>query len=74
MKTLFLCELSQAIISRCILKVVKPCSILSRILFGLGVQLDHVFGSRWLIDELYKLGFCLSYREITKFKQEDVAN
>ena len=40
----------------------------------MGVELDHIFGSRWLIDELYKLGFCVSYRGITKLKQEVLAN
>ena len=74
METLFSCELKQSSISQCILKAVKPRSIIPPILFGLGVELDHVFGSRWLIDELYKLGFCVSYREIAKFKQEVVAN
>ena len=37
--------------------------------FGLAVELDHVFGSRWLLDELYQLGFCSSYTEVTRFKQ-----
>ena len=29
----------------------------SPIPFGLGVELDHVFGSKWLIEELFRLGF-----------------
>ena len=74
METLFPCEFKQSSISQCILKAVKPRSIIPPTLFGLGVELDHVFGSRWLIDELYKLGFCVSYRQIAKFKQEVVAN
>ena len=74
METLFPYERKQSSISQCILKAVKPRSIIPPTLFGLGVELDHVFGSRWLIDELYKLGFCVSYREIAKFKQEVVAN
>ena len=74
METLFSCELKQSSISQCILKAVKPRSIIPPTLFGLGVELDHVFGSRWLIDKLYKLGFCVSYRQIAKFKQEVVAN
>ena len=57
METLFPCEFKQSSISQCILKVVKPRSIIPAIPFGLGVELDHIFGSRWLIDELYKLGF-----------------
>ena len=74
MEKLFPCELKQSSISQYILKAVKPRSVIPPILFGLGVELDHVLGSRWLIDELHKLGFCVSYREIAKSKQEVVAN
>lgn len=52
METLFPCELKYSSISQCILKAIKPCSIIPPILFGLEVKLDHVFGSRKLIDEL----------------------
>ena len=31
--------------------------------------MDHVFGSRWLIDELYQLRFSISYDEVNLFKQ-----
>ena len=74
METLFPCELKQSSISQYILKAVKPRSIIPPILLGLGVELDHVFSWRSLINELYKLGLCMSYREIAKFKQEVVAN
>ena len=37
-------------------------------LFGLGVELDQVFGSKWLLSELFQLGFSISYDEITRFK------
>ena len=36
--------------------------------FGLAVELDHVFGSRWLLDKLYQLGFCSSNTAVTRFK------
>ena len=38
-------------------------------MFGLGVELDHVFGSKWLISELSWLGFCVSYDEVDRYKQ-----
>ena len=38
-------------------------------LFGLGIELDHKFGSKWLTNELFKLGLCISLSEITRFKQ-----
>ena len=43
--------------------------MLAPITVGLGIELDHVFGSRWLIDQLYYLGFCISYDETSLFKQ-----
>ena len=69
METLITSELRQASISQSILKAARPRSIIPPLLFGLGVELDHVFGSRWLIDELYKLGFSVSYSEVSRYKQ-----
>ena len=54
------------------LYAVRPRSILPPILFGLGVEMDHVTGSKWVITELNKLGFCVSYDEVTRFKQNVV--
>ena len=31
--------------------------------------MDNLFGSRWLTDELFQLGFGVSYTEVSKFKQ-----
>lgn len=36
-------------------------------MFGLGIELDHIFGSTWLIDELFQLG--ISYQEVALYKQ-----
>ena len=47
----------------------RPRSGMLPIPFGLSVELDNMFGSRWLIDEVSKLGFPVSYYEIQKFKQ-----
>ena len=44
------------------------------ILFALAVEVDHLYGSRWLNNELFKLGFCVSYSEVTRFKQACVTN
>ncbi|XP_064090685.1 LOW QUALITY PROTEIN: uncharacterized protein LOC135204401 [Macrobrachium nipponense] len=35
---------------------------------------DHVFGSRWLMDQLNKLDFCVGMDEVTKYKQSAMAN
>jgi len=44
------------------------------IIFGLGVSLDHTYGSKLLINELATLGFCVSYDEVVRFKQSVVAS
>ena len=56
-------------IGQSILLACRPRSCLPPIPFGLGVELDHVFGSKWLLNELSKLGFTMSYDEVCRFKQ-----
>ena len=43
-------------------------------LFGLGVELDNLFASKWLINELSHLGFSISYEEITHYKHSVIAS
>ena len=62
-------DLRQNSIDQAIVQAAKPGSTVMPVPFGLAVQLDHVFGSRWLLDELYQLGFCSSFTEVTRFKQ-----
>ena len=47
----------------------RPRSVITPALFGLGVELDHVFGSKWLINELSQLGFSVAYNEVNRYKQ-----
>ena len=54
-------------IGKCIIKVASPMKI-PPILFALGVEVDHIYRSKWLNDELFKLGFSVSYCEVTRFK------
>ena len=61
--------LKQSSIGQAIVSAVRPQSCITPILFGLGVDVDHVLGSRWLIDHLNKLGFCISMNEVTRYKQ-----
>lgn len=60
--------LRQESISQCIVKATSPNTV-PPLLFGLGVELDHLYGSKWLNEELFRLGFSISYREIVKYKQ-----
>ena len=69
MQLLIPSEIKQGSIAQCILKALRPNSVLPPLLFGLAVECDHVVGSRWLTDELSKLGFALSYSEVQRYKQ-----
>lgn len=64
-------ELKKNSIGHCILQAARPRSVIAPILFGLGVEVkvDHVFGSKWLNNELSRLGFSISYDEVTRYKQ-----
>lgn len=37
------------------------------------IEIDHVFGSKWLINQLARLGLSLSADELTRFKQSVLA-
>ena len=50
-------DLKQNSIGQIIVQAAKPKSSVMPIPFGSAVELDHVFGSKWLLDELYQLGF-----------------
>ncbi|MES9882368.1 MAG: hypothetical protein ABW185_15965 [Sedimenticola sp.] len=62
-------KLKQVSIGQAILQAVKPRSVMAPIMFGLGTEVDHIVESRWLVDELYQLGFSISYDEVRLFKQ-----
>ena len=47
---------------------------ITTILFGSAIDLDHVFGSKWALIQLNRLGFCLSSEEVNRYKQSVVAN
>lgn len=66
--------LKQASIGQAIVHATRPRSCIPPILFGLGVEADHVVGSKWLVSELTRLGFSLSVDEVTRFKQSVTEN
>ena len=69
MKTIVSSELKQNSIGQCIVQAARPRSVITPTLFGIGVELDHVFGSKWLINELSRLGFSIAYDEVNRYKQ-----
>ena len=76
MKTIVSSELKQNSIGQCccIVQAARPRSVITPTLFGLGVELDHVFGSKWLINELSRLGFSIAYDEVNRYKQSVIQN
>ena len=40
------------------------------ILFGVGVELDHCFGSKWLNNQMSRLGFSITNDEVRRYKQD----
>ena len=61
-------------IGQAIVTASRPRSCIAPILFGLAVDVDHVFGSRWLIDQLNRLGFSSSMDEVIRYKQSVMMN
>ena len=62
-------ERKVASIGQAIVQASAPRSVIEPLQLGLGVQLHHHFGSRYLIDLLNSLGFCCSYREVQMFER-----
>ena len=62
-------KLKQNSIGHSIIQSAKPRSAITPTLFGIGVEMDHVFGLRWLVNELSRLGFSITYDEVNRYKQ-----
>ena len=62
-------NIKQESIGQSIVKAAYPRNVIPPLLFGLSTELDHMFGSSWLIDELFNLDFSVSYSEVQRFKQ-----
>jgi len=65
-------SVKQVSISCSIVQGSRPRSVVAPILLGLGVSLDHAFGSEWLLSTLERLGLSVSYDEVTRYKQSVV--
>lgn len=67
-------DLKQISIGQAIVNAVKPGSCIALLMFGLGIEGDKVFGSKWVLRELNCLGFSISHDEVTRYKQSVVCN
>lgn len=65
-------ELKSMAIGHSIVQAARPRSSVSPVLFGLGISLDHCYGSRSLVDTLARFGFSISYDEVNRYKQSAV--
>ena len=67
-------SLRETSIGQLIAYAARPRSVSPPILFGSGIELDYVFGSRWLLIEQNHLGYCVSPDEVLCYKQSVVMN
>ncbi|KAJ8879471.1 hypothetical protein PR048_020079 [Dryococelus australis] len=65
-------DLEKAAVGQAIMQACRPRSFICLIPLGIGVQVHRDFGSRLLIDELYRLGFSVSYDEVQRYLQSSV--
>ena len=56
-------------LNQCIVQAARPRTIIALIPFGLGVSVEKNFGSRSLLNQLSRHGFCISAEEVLRFKQ-----
>ena len=56
-------------ICRCIIKASRLRTALPSPLFGLGIEYGHVFGFKWLTNELLKLRFSISCPGVNRLKK-----
>ena len=69
LKLIAISDVKQNSIGQAIIQASWPMSVIAPVMFGVGVEMDHVFGSRWLINEFSHLGFSISYDEVVRYKQ-----
>jgi len=51
-------------IGHAVIQATRPKGVIAHLQIGLAIQLHHHFGSRFLIDTLYNLGFSSSCSEV----------
>ena len=56
-------------LNQCIVQAARPRTVIAPIPFGLGVSVENNFGSRSLIDQLSRHGFCISAEQVLRYRQ-----
>ena len=62
-------KIKQEALVQCIIKAVTPRTVILSILYRIEIELNNLFGSKWLFNELYRLGYFISYDEVPRCKQ-----
>ena len=64
----------QVSLGQALVNAVKSRWSLSPITFGLEIEVEKVFGSKWLLTELNRLGLCINPDKATRYKQSVICN
>ena len=67
-------QLKYVSLGQALKNAVKPRLLLSPVVFGLGIEVELVFGSKWVLIQLNLLGFSVSPDEATRYQQSIVCN
>ena len=67
-------RLKKSSVGQVIIGTARPRSAVLPITFGLRPETVDMFGSRWLIDKLWKLDFPVSFYAIKRYKQSVTSN
>ena len=65
-------ELKQIRIFHCIVQSSRPRSLIAPIPFGIGIDLDKSFASKWLVDYISKFGFSITSDEVLRYKESAI--
>ena len=65
-------KIKKKTIGQCITQAARPKSIMCPLVFGLGVELEKSFGSKWLVNHLSRLGYCITNEEVLRFKESAI--
>ena len=64
-------NVKQLNIGQCIAQASRARSIICSVLFGLRVQVEKSFASKYLANHLFRLGYSISYDEVLRFRHCD---
>ncbi|KAK7111484.1 hypothetical protein V1264_011106 [Littorina saxatilis] len=62
-------DIKVAAIGQALAQAARPKILLAPLQVGLAVELHHLFGSKFIVEHVNKLGFCSSYAEVRRFEQ-----